>query len=96
MKIIRLLVVLAILAPAGFIHSQVYTTTTVISGLDNPVAFDFLPDGRIILTQKGGSSGMATDAYLRMYNANFTAIGTFYDLTDSCNADFERGLLGVA
>ena len=96
MKITRLLLLLVFLVPAKFMHGQVYTTTSVITGLDNPVAFDFLPDNRIILTQKGGSSGMATDAQLKMYNANFTYAGLFYDLTDSTYADFERGLLGVA
>ncbi len=96
MKITRLLLLLTFLMPARFLHSQIYTTTTVITGLDYPVAFDFLPDNRIILTQKGGTSGMATDARIRIYNANFTYIGVFYDLTDSCYSDFERGLLGIA
>jgi glucose/arabinose dehydrogenase len=31
-----------------------------------------------------------------MYTSTGTLIGTFYDLTDSVNCDFERGLLGVA
>jgi glucose/arabinose dehydrogenase len=80
----------------GFLRAQSYTTTTVISGLSNPVCFDFIPDGRVVLTQKGGVSGMAVDAQIKIYSSSFSYIGIFYDLSDSCNSDFERGLLGIA
>jgi glucose/arabinose dehydrogenase len=73
-----------------------YTTTTVVTGLSNPVAFDFTPDGRIFVTQKGGVSGPATDAQIKVFSSTGTLLGTFYDLTDSVNSDFERGLLGIA
>jgi glucose/arabinose dehydrogenase len=98
MKIIRLLVVLAILAPAGFIHAQVYTTTTIISGLQNPVAFDFSGDGRIFLTTKGDGSipSVSGSAVIKTYSTTGTFISNFYDLSDSVNSDFERGLLGIA
>lgn len=74
-----------------------YTVTTLLSSLSNPVAFDFTPNyDRIFLTQKGGVSGMAVDAQIKVYNISGTYIGIFYDLTDSVNSDFERGLLGIA
>ncbi len=64
-----------------------YTTSNYITGLTDPIAFAFLPDGRIILTLKDGQ--------IKIYNANGTAIGTFYDLSDSTYNNFERGLLGI-
>ncbi|HLG04082.1 MAG TPA: PQQ-dependent sugar dehydrogenase, partial [Bacteroidia bacterium] len=75
----------------GMLKSQTYTTTNVITSLSYPVAFDFLPDGRVVLTQKGN----AGDAQIKIYTAAYTYIGIFYDLSDSTNDDFERGLLGI-
>lgn len=95
MKITRLLILLTVFVLAKNLQAQTYTTTNICTGLTYPVAFDFLPDNRIILTQKGGTSGMATTAQIKMYDSNFSYIGVFYDLSDSVNADFERGLLGI-
>ncbi len=86
--------------------SQTYTSTTIIGGtstgvnaLSNPVAFDVSSDGRFFITQKGGVNGMATNAIIKVCTAGPTSQGTllsnFYDLTDSCNSGFERGLLGI-
>jgi glucose/arabinose dehydrogenase len=75
--------------------AQVYTTTPLITGLSNPVAFDIAPDGRFFLTQKGGVSLPTTNAQIKVYSAAGSYIGIFYDLSDSVNCDFERGLLGI-
>lgn len=77
------------------VFSQSYTSTTIVSGLSNPVAFDVASDGRFFITQKGGVSGMATDAFIKVYSSTGTFLANFYDLSDSCNSDFERGLLGI-
>src|ERR1700754_2843885 len=78
------------------VHAQTFWQTTVITNLNRPVAFDFAPDGRIFLTLKGGITGPATTAYIKVYDANYSDLGIFYDLTDSTDGDFERGLIGIA
>lgn len=71
---------------SGLLKAQ-YTTTNLITNLSNPVAFTFTPDGRILVTLKAGT--------IKIFNANGTAIGDFYNLTDSTYNNFERGLLGI-
>lgn len=94
----KLLPLLAVaLLPYSGINAQTYTQTTLVTGLQYPVAFDMAPDGRFFCTQKGdnltpASPGTAT---IRVYDAAGTFLSTFYDLSDSVNADFERGLLGI-
>jgi glucose/arabinose dehydrogenase len=73
-----------------------YVQTTIMSGIPYACDFDWTPDGRILVTSKGGSSYPAVNALIRIYAATGTLIGTFYNLTDSVDADFERGLLGIA
>src|ERR1041385_7787954 len=77
------------------LRAQTYTETTIIQGLDSPVAFDVAPDGRYFITLKGGWSLPTTNAKIVVYDAAGTLIGTFYDLSDSVDCDFERGLLGI-
>ena len=81
----------------GGAFAQPIQQTTIVSGLVYPVAFDVLPNGDFILTLKGSNSFPTTPgtALIRMYTAAGTLIGTYYDLSDSCNSDFERGLLGI-
>lgn len=83
-----------------FVNAQAlpaaYVQTTIMGGLNYPVDFDWTPDGRYIVTSKGGSNYPAVSALIRIYNPTGTLIGTFANLTDSVDADFERGLLGVA
>lgn len=86
MKKLILVAVFAVVAFAGSLKAQ-YTTTTPITGLSNPVAFTFTPDGRILVTLKAG--------LIKIFNADGSAIGDFYSLTDSTFNDFERGLLGI-
>src|SRR4051812_22656656 len=74
-----------------------YVKTSVMSGLQFPTDFDWTSDGRYFITQKGGNaSGFCADAKILVYDAAGTFLNTFYDLTDSVNCDFERGLLGIA
>ncbi|MBI3509165.1 MAG: PQQ-dependent sugar dehydrogenase [Bacteroidetes bacterium] len=98
MRSFRQILVLIALVSAGFLRAQVYTTTTLISSLQNPVAFAISPDNRIFLTQKGDGSipAVAGSATIRVYTLTGTFLSTFYDLSDSVNSDFERGLLGIA
>ncbi len=83
----------AVLVVLGVLHAQRaiagtpatgFTDTPVVSGLSEPTALAFLPDGRMLVTQKGGellvvAGGVATPA------------GTIPVCTAS-----EMGLLGVA
>jgi len=77
------------------VQAQSYTQTTVVTGMDSPVAFDIAPDGRFFCTLKGGWALPTSNAKVVVYDATGTLVGTFYDLTDSVDADFERGLLGI-
>lgn len=73
-----------------------YTKTSTVTGLLYPSDFDWLPDGRYIVTQKGGTTATTSNALIRMFKSDGTAIGTFYNLTDSVDANGEHGLHGVA
>jgi glucose/arabinose dehydrogenase len=73
-----------------------YTQTTVVSGLSYPVDFDWTPDGRYFVTQKGGYSGAAANAKILVYSASGTLLSTFANVTDSITCGGERGLLGIA
>ena len=86
MKKFLLIAAFSVVAFAANLKAQ-YTTTNHISGLSNPVAFAFTPDGRILVTLKAGT--------IRIFNADGSTIGNFYSLTDSTFNDFERGLLGI-
>lgn len=69
------------------IFSQQYMIETVISGLSTPVAFVFLPNNNVILTQKAGLS--------RIFTLNNTHVSDFWNFTDSTTSSGEKGLLGV-
>lgn len=77
---------LALLLMLG-LKAQTYSSTATVSGLSYPVAFTFTPDGRYLVTEKGG--------IIKIFNANGSLIGNFYNLTDSTFNNFERGLLGI-
>ena len=59
------LVTFGLLGDSGHTHTQTvtigdapsggYTVTTVVSGLNQPTDFRFLPDGRILIAEKGGA-----------------------------------------
>jgi glucose/arabinose dehydrogenase len=61
-----------------------YTDTAYVTGLSQPTAIAFLPDGRLLITQKGGA--------VRLFDAGTTTdVGTIGVCTGS-----EMGLLGIA
>jgi len=73
-----------------------YTATNVVTNIRYAADFDWLPDGRYIATQKGDNTFPAANAMIKIYSSGGTLLGTYYDLTDSVDSDFERGLLGIA
>jgi glucose/arabinose dehydrogenase len=66
--------------PAGF------QDVLVVSGLSNPTAMEFAPDGRLFVTQQGGQ--------LRVIKNGVLLPAPFLTLT--VNSAGERGLLGIA
>lgn len=69
-----------------------YTDTLVVGGLDTPTAVAFLPDGRLIITEKGGFGPGPANAAVKLFDGGTTTtLGTLGVCTDS-----EMGLLGVA
>lgn len=66
--------------PSGF------SEQVVASGLAQPIAMDFAPDGRIFVTEKQGKVRIIQNSVL---------LSTPF-LTLSVNSDLERGLLGIA
>lgn len=73
-----------------------YTATNVVTNIRYAADFDWLPDGRYIATQKGDNAYPAANAFIKIYSSAGVLLGTYYDLTDSVDSDFERGLLGIA
>jgi glucose/arabinose dehydrogenase len=71
-------------ADAGDPRSVTFQLTDVATGLSQPTDFAFLPDGRMVITEKGGA------AKLRATDGTLTTAGTFDVDTES-----EKGLLGV-
>ncbi len=71
------------------IHSQNYIIETPLTGLNQPVAFDFIPSTpNVIVTHKLSTASI--------YNLSTnTLVSTFWTFTDSLNSGFERGVLGV-
>ena len=97
----KILVTLSLFMVAFFsVHAQTlpgtYTATNVVTGITYASDFDWMPDGRYVATQKGGTVFPATSALIRIFSAAGVSLGTYYDLSDSVDADFERGLLGIA
>lgn len=77
------------------VFSQAYSRTPLIQNLPYAVAFEFAPDGRIFTTQKGGAAAPTVDAQINVYDATGNFLSEFYDLSDSVDCEFERGLLGI-
>ena len=70
---------------AGFVD------TPYVAGLSHPTAVAFLPDGRLLITERGGTGGAGTAA-LKLFDGT----GTKTLLTLPVCTDGEMGLLGVA
>ncbi len=100
-KIVLLLAVVFLTTASLKLNAQAmpvgYVRDTVVRGLQLPVDFDWTPDGRYFITQKGGSSaGNCAAGTILVYSATGTLLSTFYDLTSVVDCDFERGVLGIA
>ena len=91
-----LLALSALIITGANAQNPAFTQSTIVSGLTYPVAFDIAPDGRFFVTQKGGNSaGSCANALIKVFSQTGTSLGNFYNLTDSVQCDFERGLLGI-
>jgi glucose/arabinose dehydrogenase len=65
-----------------------FSTEVVASGLDLPTAFDFLPDGRILVGEKEG--------LVRLIEDGEVASTPVLDLREKVNSALYRGLMAVA
>ena len=81
------LCLMAMVAPAmAATPRQGFVETTVVTGLANPTAMAFAPDGRLFVAQQGGAVRVIRNGAL---------LPTPF-VTVSVNAAGERGLLGIA
>ncbi len=71
----------------GIFNAQQYVTENVVTGLTLPVAFSFMPNGNIIITQKGSGA--------KIYTPNNMLVSEFWNFTDSLNSQAEQGVLGI-
>jgi glucose/arabinose dehydrogenase len=86
-SIVLLLAAIGFEAPgAAAVVLSGFTDTPVVSGLSNPTAMAFAPDGRIFIAQQGGA--------LRVVKDNVLLAQSFLNV--NVNSSGERGLLGVA
>ena len=76
------LVMLTLPARAGTPEAG-YADTQYVGGLNGPTAMAFLPDGRLVITEKGGD--------LKLFDGNLSTLGNIPVCAGS-----EMGLLGVA
>lgn len=86
--LLTLLVVLGIIASFLFleetsVEDSNISTTLLVRNLDTPWAIDFLPDGRVIFTERGGR--------ISIYDGNVSVVGEL-DVAETS----EAGLLGIA
>jgi glucose/arabinose dehydrogenase len=66
-----------------------FVETTVFSGLTNPTAIEFAPDGRVFIGEKSG--------LIKVFDGlSDTAPTTFADLRTNVHNFWDRGLLGLA
>ena len=73
--------------PVTITVANTLTPTTLVSGLTQPTDFRFLPDGRILIAQKGGA--------IQVANANGQLQSTLL-ITLPSDSTGTRGLLGIA
>lgn len=89
--------ILFVLISSSVLNAQSFTSTTTITDLKYPVAFDVATDGRTFITEKGdGSNTTNQKSRILIYSNTNSLIGTFYELSDSTNSSDERGVLGIA
>ncbi|KXK46764.1 MAG: protein up-regulated by thyroid hormone-putative PQQ-dependent glucose dehydrogenase [Chlorobi bacterium OLB5] len=85
-KIIKVIFFAGVLISLN-INSQQFTVEEVITGLNRPVAFSFMPNGNLIITQQGG--------LVRIFSQNNQQLSVFWDFTDSCLSVQELGTIGI-
>src|SRR4249919_1007963 len=91
-SLLALLVVLwaACAAPAGATSLPFgFEESTVASGLDQPTAVAWTPDGRMLVTEKPGRVRLMTAGGQLLPNP-------IIDISDHVNSYWDRGLLGIA
>jgi glucose/arabinose dehydrogenase len=75
-------------APAGSNTPDGFVEQVVASGLEDPTAHGFLPDGRILVAEKRG--------VVRIVKNGALLPAPFVDLRDRVNDYWDRGMLGLA
>jgi glucose/arabinose dehydrogenase/endonuclease YncB( thermonuclease family) len=75
-------------APAQIILPGGFAQDTVVTGLDRPTVFAFLPDGRMLIGQQNG--------VVRIVKNGQLLPTPFIDLQDRVNDYWDHGLLGMA
>jgi glucose/arabinose dehydrogenase len=75
-------------APTGSIVPDGFVEQIVASGLEDPTALAFLPDGRLLVTEKRGTVRIIKNGALLQQ--------PFIDLRDRVNDYWDRGMLGIA
>ena len=64
-----------------------FSDHAVVTGLDQPTDFAFLPDGRILILEKPGR--------VMITNPDFSGVTVALDLTGPVDDGFEKGMLGI-
>ena len=73
--------------PVDIPNGNGFSRETLVSGLDNPIAFTYADDGRIFVTEKAG---------LVKIVENGQVTSTFIDINAEVNSYWDRGLMGIA
>jgi glucose/arabinose dehydrogenase len=87
MKKLSIIFILFVLSQVRVCYSQTYIAENVVTGLTQPVAFTFLPNNNVIITQQTGLA--------KIYTLGNVFVSNFWNFTDSVVVSNERGLLGV-
>lgn len=82
------LALIALLLCSGVITAQNFIRTELATGLANPVAMKFAPDGRVFFTEQAGK--------VRVFKNGVLLATPFLDLSSQVDSSGERGLLGIA
>jgi glucose/arabinose dehydrogenase len=77
-------------ASADVVVPDGFTSSIVVSGLNQPTSFSFLPDGRLLFTEQ------RTGRIRMVVNGHIAATDPALTLTDVNTTGMEQGLLGIA
>jgi len=81
------LIIVVLIYFTALSFGQTYQVDNIITGLNHPIAFEFMPNGNIILTQQTGA--------VKVYNPSGQQISLFWNFSDSCFSSGEMGTLGI-